>query len=459
MKKLILILNIILINYCASGQYLDKDFNDLSLTSGGWTTQIIIDTTNWFVDSFGGDDFVKVTNYSNSQNVPSNTWLISPAVDLSSATQPMLSFETIMKWPGSALVLHISSDYDGTSNPTQQGTWTDITALATWDVDNTTWGSWTPSGDVDLTSYISSTTYIAYEYLGSANSGSTWEIDNIKITEGSAPPPPPPGIDSVSIYDIQFNNNTNGASNYEGSQVYTGGIVYAVRDDSSFYLASGSGAWTGVYVYSNDYLLSEGDSVTLTGEVDEYYELTEIKNVINLTVVSSGNTPIINTCSTGAASSEEFEGCLIEVVNANCNNDNAGFGEWIVNDGTGDVIIDDFFYVFVPNLNTNYNVKGALTYSYGAYKLLPRNSNDVSVFVSILEKNNEVLKLYPNPLNQTNLNITIENNSIVSLFNLSGQLIKTYQLKSGNNSVNLDFLKKGLYMIKCNSKTYTIAKT
>ena len=459
MKKLILFLNIILINYCASGQYLDKDFNDLSLTSGGWTTQIIIDTTNWFVDSFGGDDFVKVTNYSNSQNVPSNTWLISPAVDLSSATQPMLSFETIMKWPGSALVLHISSDYDGTSNPTQQGTWTDITALATWDVDNTTWGSWTPSGDVDLTNYISSTTYIAYEYLGSANSGSTWEIDNIKITEGSAPPPPPPGIDSVSIYDIQFNNNTNGASNYEGSQVYTGGIVYAVRDDSSFYLASGSGAWTGVYVYSNDYLLSEGDSVTLTGEVDEYYELTEIKNVINLTVVSSGNTPIINTCSTGAASSEEFEGCLIEVVNANCNNDNAGFGEWIVNDGTGDVIIDDLFYVFVPNLNTNYNVKGALTYSYGAYKLLPRNSNDVSVFVSILEKNNEVLKLYPNPLNQTNLNITIENNSIVSLFNLSGQLIKTYQLKSGNNSVNLDFLKKGLYMIKCNSKTYTIAKT
>ena len=458
MKKLILILNIILVNYCVSAQYLDKDFNDLSLNSGGWTTQIIIDTTNWFVESFGGDDFVKASNYSNSQNVPSNMWLISNAVDLSSASQPMLTFETIMKWPGAALVLHISTDYDGTSNPTQQGTWTDITALATWDVDNTTWGSWTPSGDIDLSSYISSTTYIAYEYLGSANSGSTWEIDNIKINEGSTPPPPPPGVDSISIYDIQFNNNSNGASNYEGSQIYTGGIVYAVRDDSSFYIASGSGPWTGVYVYSNDYLLNEGDSVTLTAEVDEYYELTELKNVNNLTVISSGNTPIINNCSTGAASSEEFEGCLIEVVNANCNNDNAGFGEWIVNDGTGDVIIDDFFYVFVPNLNTNYNVKGALTYSYGAYKLLPRNSNDVSVFVSILENNNEVIKLYPNPLNQTNLNINLENNSIVSLFDLSGQLIKTYQFKSGNNSLNLDFLNKGLYIIKCNSKTFTIAK-
>ena len=459
MKKLILILNIILINYCASGQYLDKDFNDLSLTSGGWTTQIIIDTTNWFVDSFGGDDFVKVTNYSNSQNVPSNTWLISPAVDLSSATQPMLSFETIMKWPGSALVLHISTDYNGTSNPTQQGTWTDITALATWDVDNTTWGSWTPSGDVDLTSYISSTTYIAYEYLGSANSGSTWEIDNIKITEGSAPPPPPPGIDTVSIYDIQFNNNTNGASNYEGSQVYTGGIVTAVRDDSSFYLTSGSGAWSGVYVYSNDYLLYEGDSIVLDAEVDEYYELTELKNVTNLQVISSGNIFSPNYCNTAAADSEEFEGCFVEVSNAICNNDNAGFGEWIVNDGSGDLIIDDLFYAFTPILNQSYTVSGVVTFSYGAFKLLPRNGSDVAGFISVNETTENVFYMYPNPLNQSNLNITLQNNSNVSLFNLSGQLIKTYQLKSGNNSVNLDFLKKGLYIIKCNSKTYTIAKT
>ena len=459
MKKLILILNIILINYCVSAQYLDKNFNDLSLNSGGWTTQIIIDTTNWFVDSFGGDDFVKATNYSNGQNVPSNTWLISPAVDLSSASQPILSFETIMKWPGAALVLHISTDYDGNSNPTQQGTWTDITALATWDVDNTTWGSWTPSGDVDLTNYISSTTYIAYEYLGSANSGSTWEIDNIKITEGSAPPPPPPGIDSVSIYDIQFNNNTNGASNYEGSQVYTGGIVTAVRDDSSFYLTSGSGAWSGVYVYSNDYLLSVGDSVVLDAEVDEYYELTELKNVTNLQVISSGNIFSPSYCNTAAADSEDFEGCFVEVSNAICNNDNAGFGEWIVNDGSGDLIIDDLLFAFTPILNQIYTVSGVVTFSYGAFKLLPRNGSDVAGFISVNETTENGFYMYPNPLNQSNLNINLQNNSDIRLFSLSGQLIKTYQLKSGNNILNLDFLKKGLYMIKCNSKTYTIAKT
>ena len=181
-----------------------------------------------------------------------------------------------------------------------------ILSQALWDVDNTTWGNWTPSGDVDLSAYISSNTYIAYEYLGTANSGSTWEIDNILITEGSAPPPPS-GVDTVSIYDIQYTTNTSGSSNYNGSQVYTGGIVSAVRDDSTFFLTSGYGPWTGIYVYSNDYFLVEGDSVVFEAEIVEYYELTGAKDLINLQVISSGNIIVPNYCNTAAAGSEEFE--------------------------------------------------------------------------------------------------------------------------------------------------------
>ena len=98
MKKLIFLSNLILINfYVNAQQYLNKDFNDLSLTSGGWTTQIITGTTDWFVSSFSGDDFAKISNYNNNQNSSANTWLISNSVDLSSASTPFLSFETIMK--------------------------------------------------------------------------------------------------------------------------------------------------------------------------------------------------------------------------------------------------------------------------------------------------------------------------------------------------------------------------
>ena len=93
------------------------------------------------------------------------------------------------------------------------------------DVDNTTWGNWTNSGDVDLSAYKSSSTYIAYEYFGSSSSGSTWEIDNITINEGSTPPPT---IDTVSVYDIQYTTDPNGNSNYVSQQIITGGIVTAV---------------------------------------------------------------------------------------------------------------------------------------------------------------------------------------------------------------------------------------
>ena len=217
-------------------------------------------------------------------------------------------------------------------------------------------------------------------------------------------------------------------------------------------------SFLGAITKPNDYLLYEGDSVVLDAEVDEYYELTELKNVANLQVISSGNIFSPSYCNTAAADSEEFEGCFVEVSNAICNNDNAGFGEWIVNDGSGDLIIDDLFYAFTPILNQSYTVSGVITFSYGAFKLLPRNGSDVAGFISVNETTENVFYMYPNPLSQSNLNITLQNNSNVSLFNLSGQLIKTYQLKSGNNSVNLDFLNKGLYMIKCNSKTFTIAK-
>jgi hypothetical protein len=247
MKKLIFLLNLILINFCVNAQqYLNKDFNDLSLTSGGWTTQIITGTSDWFASSFSGDDFVKISNYNNNQNSSANTWLISPSIDLSSATQPILNFKTIMKYQGFALSLKISTDYDGTSNPTQQGTWNDISNLAIWDTDASIWGDttapfpgWYNSGDIDLSSYISGTTYIAFEYLGSNTDGSTWEIDNIQINEGTSDTV---SIDENSITSFAFYPNPLNSNNLNVEVDKNSSIIlydYSGQIIRSFYLKPG----------------------------------------------------------------------------------------------------------------------------------------------------------------------------------------------------------------------------
>ena len=275
MKKIKLFICLFFISSFSISQtiYLIKDFNDLSLTSGGWTTQVVVDTTNWYATDYNGDQFAKISNYDNG-NVPAEAWLISPGVDLSNSTQPNLSFGTIMKWPGAALTLYISTDYDGTSNPSVQGTWTDITSNATWDTNNASWGNWTSSGDVDLSNYVSNATYIAYKYTGTSSDGSTWEVDDILIKEGGSGN----NSNNVSIYDIQHTTSPTGDSPYANQQVSTGGIVNFVRYDGTFYLASGSGEWTGIYVYDTTLNAIVGDSITLDAEVVEYYNLTELKS-------------------------------------------------------------------------------------------------------------------------------------------------------------------------------------
>ena len=444
MKKVLFFALIIMNCKFSFSQYLLKDFDDLSLNSGGWTTQIIIDTTNWFVDSFGGDDFVKATNYSNGSNIPADTWLISPAVDLSTSNQPILNFETIMKWAGDALVLYVSTDYDGFSNPNQQGTWADITTMATWDVDNTTWGNWTPSGDVDLSVYKSTNTYIAFEYIGTSSSGSTWEIDNIAIVEGSSP------VQTISLYDIQQTSDPNGISPYYGQQVNTGGIVSAVNSDSTFFLSSGSGPWSGIYVYNTNYLVSVGDSIILQAEVEEFYNLTELKNISSLQVISSNNNPIVNYCTTEVVNYEEFEGCLIAVSGV-CVNDNSGFGEWIVNDGSGDLSIDDLLYSYSPVLNYSYNITGVSTYSYGAVKLLPRNLSDISIPFSIENGTSSSLICSPNPLCGDYLNVSVGINSKLLIIDINGKVVSNHDLKIGENLLQLDNLNSGMYFLKFNN--------
>ncbi|MCP4353705.1 MAG: ExeM/NucH family extracellular endonuclease [Desulfobacterales bacterium] len=46
----------------------------------------------------------------------------------------------------------------------------------------------------------------------------------------------------------------------------------------------------GIFVYSSSFPVNEGDLVSVTGQAVEYYGLTELKNITNVTIISTGNT-------------------------------------------------------------------------------------------------------------------------------------------------------------------------
>jgi uncharacterized protein DUF5689/uncharacterized protein DUF5017 len=162
-----------------------KDFNDQSLTSGGWTTQHLVGPsyTAWGIFA-ATNSAAKITCYNSATAMGevSESWLISPAIDLSNSATPNFNFRNVVRYGTTPqLQVMVSTNYDGTSNP-NTATWTDLTSLATWDTDISSWNTWTSSGDLNLTPYISSATYVAFKHVGVNTSGvGTWEVDDITI--------------------------------------------------------------------------------------------------------------------------------------------------------------------------------------------------------------------------------------------------------------------------------------
>lgn len=159
--------------------YLSKNFDDNSITSGGWLLQSVIGSSvTWTTSSFGGQTFGKITNYisTTSVNIACENWLISPVLSLSSSTNPVLSFQNAYKYTGAPLEVYVSTNYS--SGLPSSAIWTPLTFILSS-------GNYVfiNSGNISLSAFKSSNVRIGFKYKGSATDGSTWEIDDVIVKE------------------------------------------------------------------------------------------------------------------------------------------------------------------------------------------------------------------------------------------------------------------------------------
>ncbi len=271
----------------------------------------------------------------------------------------------------------------------------------------------------------------------------------------------------TTISDIQ---GTGDVSPLEGTTVTVSGVVTAVRSGDTgifgFFIQDGNGTRTGIYVYSDlNQSLVLGDNVTVAGEVDEFFNMTELTNVSAITINSSGNdlpNPALITTNI-AGSSEDYEGVLVKVQNANCTAVPDTHGIWTVNDGSGDAFVDDWMFHLTPDatVGTKYDITGCLIYDFNQYKICPRDANDVAV-VSSSSVNNITTsaKLFPNPTS-VELNIQSKVNiSNITVSNVIGQRVLNIEnIMSDFYSLNVENFKNGVYMININNVDGTSAVT
>jgi hypothetical protein len=182
----------------------------------------------------------------------------------------------------------------------------------------------------------------------------------------------------VSIYDIQGQVDD---SPYVDQIVSTTGIVTANFGDN-YFIQNGEGAWNGLFIYDPGRNPSIGDSVVVTGLIEEYYNKTELKEVSGYYFISSNNTlpqeAIINTNE----DSEEYESVLVKVINAVCTDENfqSNYFMWKVDDGSGDMLVhNSSIFEYDPSEGESYDITGPLNYDFDEWKIELRFEDDVII--------------------------------------------------------------------------------
>ncbi len=186
----------ILSSYNGTYQLYINSYNDLEWDTTAQTQTTLINETfdvaptNWIIYSIASNKnweyhatytCMYISGYG--ANEPSHDWLISPAINLTGVSSPVLTFRTWTKYTDNGLTepltVWISEDYPGIGNPTQAN-WTKLSPT----LSPTNSQTWTPSGDIDLSAYVGKTIRIGFKYLSSGTgSGTTsnWEVDEFKI--------------------------------------------------------------------------------------------------------------------------------------------------------------------------------------------------------------------------------------------------------------------------------------
>lgn len=120
-------------------------------------------------------------NSSEKTNTESESYLVSPEMDLTASTGAYLTFEYIFRYAnraGEDKVL-ITSEYTGDPTTTQ---WTDITGTLTEGSDWATFSTYTRNLPEEFVG--KSAVRIALYYSATATDSRTWEVKNLKVVEG-----------------------------------------------------------------------------------------------------------------------------------------------------------------------------------------------------------------------------------------------------------------------------------
>lgn len=146
----------------------------------------------WSLGSFNDDKFMKASAYIGGTRYASESWLVSPPVDLSQAATATLTFDHAHNYAGTA-----EEEFTLWATETSADNWQQLTIDKYGSEFNFT------TATIDLSAYAGKTIKFAFKYISTTAAARTWEIKNVKVVAngeggGTVDPEPEPGINLLT---------------------------------------------------------------------------------------------------------------------------------------------------------------------------------------------------------------------------------------------------------------------
>lgn len=163
----------------AGGEYLNETFaTDL----GSFKTQEVVGNFPWvFAANYGA----KASGYSNGASQDAESWLISPAINLTGETAANIAFDYVINKGdvNAAATNHkllVTSNYTGDVTTTE---WVEVEYGA---VNNNNW-TFHNTGEIALPGSVmgKSAVVVAFKYMSTTANSSTWEVKNVVVSSAT----------------------------------------------------------------------------------------------------------------------------------------------------------------------------------------------------------------------------------------------------------------------------------